>query len=74
MCNLIVHIREISDIRQKVEYGANSKTERTGNLESADWVFDIVEDIIDVGPSSISIQDLEGCGGVLRRMSRTLRS
>ena len=52
-------LRKIGNIRQEVEHRANSETEGAGYLKGSYGVFDVVQNVIDVRPSGVSIQHLE---------------
>jgi hypothetical protein len=51
--------RKVCDIREKVADGADSKTQRTSNFEGPNGILDLIQNVVDVGPSCIGVDDLE---------------
>ena len=59
------NLREIRDIRHDIQNARNSQAEWTCYLQSTDWVFHIVHDVVDVRPTSVGENDFEHGRGVL---------
>lgn len=60
------HVREVCNIGEDVQGGRDSKSKRPSNLEGANWILDLVENVVRVLPSVICEKDCEHGGCVLR--------
>ena len=60
------HVRKVCNIGEDVQCGRNSKSKRSGNHKDTNWIPDLIEDIVHILPSVISVKDFEHRGYVLR--------
>lgn len=63
-----LHLREVRDVSQDIQDGADGKTKRASDLERSNGIFDIVEDVIHVRPSCVSVENFE-CGRCILKMT-----
>jgi len=54
-----MNIREVCDIGENIQCRCDPKSERTGNLDCTYGIFDLIEDVVRILPSTIREQDLE---------------
>ena len=57
--------REVRHIRAEIEDSAYTQPQRAGDFKRADGIFHLVEDIIDIRPPGVRIENLECRGSVL---------
>ena len=58
-------IREISNVSEDIQNGADAESKWSSNLECAHRIFDVIHNIIDNGPSSIRVDNFKHCGSIL---------
>lgn len=63
------HSRKVRDVGKEIKSSANAETERAGDLERPHGVLDVVQDIVDIRPPDVRVEDLEHGRGVLRNGS-----
>ena len=60
------HVRKVCNIGEDVQCGRDSKSKRPSNLEGANWIPDLIENVVRILPSVICEKDCEHGGCVLR--------
>jgi hypothetical protein len=58
-------VREISNVGEDIQNGADAEPKWSSNLECAHGIFDVIHNIIDNGPSGIRVNNFEHCGSIL---------
>ena len=62
-------LREVSNVCKQVQASADAQAKGACNLQSANWILDVVKNVIDVRPPSVCIDDFEHGGGILGHLS-----
>ena len=57
--------RKVGNIREDIRDRADAETERPGNFQCPHRVLHLVQDVVDVGPASVCVQDFERRGRIL---------
>jgi hypothetical protein len=64
------NLRKIRDVGKEIQNGTNAKPERARDLERANWIFNVVHDIINIGPSGIGIDNFKGGCSILSSIKK----
>lgn len=68
-------LREVRDVGEQVEYRTDTQTKRASDFKGPNRILDIIQNVIDVRPAGVGVQDFErGCSVLNRGSSSALES
>lgn len=68
-------LREVRDVGEQIEYSADTQTKGSSDFKGPNRILDIIQNVIDVRPAGVGVQDFErGCSVLNRGSSSALES